>query len=196
MATHSAVMCKPDPASAGRRANNTWSGPDPNPAMTTCVCQRNRKVSSLAEPATSIRQTPAAASAATTAAAAAAAATAASAAAPAASAASAASAPLRNLFPDVGRAGVFLVEDVEGPQADVGDFFFAERDLRPDGIPRRRIRGRHSGRGGCPARERQRHADDSDNRYGFLATLSLRSLLLVRHCLVLPYLPADARRSG
>jgi hypothetical protein len=146
----------------------------------------------LADLATSPGQA-AAAAASATATAPSAAATAASA---AASAASAASAPLRNLFPDVGRAGVFLVEDVEGPQADVGDFFFTEGDLGQRGIPGRRIRDRHSGRRGCPARERQRHAHDSDNRYGLFATLSLRSLLLARHCLILPYLPADVRRSG
>jgi hypothetical protein len=172
------------------------AGSDPNPAITSCICQRDRNVlESLADGATSPGQAAAAASAATTAAAAAAAATAASAAAPA-TAAAATSAPLRNLFPDVGRAGVFLVEDVERPQADVGDFFLTEHDLGESGIPGRRIRTRHGGRGGCSARERQRRDSDSYNRYGLLVSFSLRSLLLVRHRLVLPYLPADVRGYG
>jgi hypothetical protein len=51
-------------------------------------------------------------------------------------------------------AGVFLVEDVERPQTDVGDFFLIERDLRRHDSPRRRIGGRHGRRSGCTASER------------------------------------------
>jgi hypothetical protein len=127
----------------------------------------------LADLATSPGQA-AAAAASATATAPSAAATAASA---AASAASAASAPLCNLFPEVGRAGVLLVEDVERPQADVGDFFLIESELGPAGVPGRCIRGRHSGCGRCAAGQRQRHADGSNHRDGFLPALSLRSVL-------------------
>jgi hypothetical protein len=141
------------------------------------------KCSRLTDAAIAPRQTTAAAS--TTSTAPSAAATATSAAAPATSAASAASTPLCNLFPDVGRAGVLLVEDVERPQANVGDFFFTERDLGRGDIPGGRIRGRHSSRRRRSARQRQRHADDSHHRYGFLPTLSLRSVLRMWHCRVL-----------
>src|SRR5262249_18364261 len=62
------------------------------------------------------------------------------------------------------------------------------------GTPRRSSGGRHGGRGGCAARQRQRHADDSNNRYGFLRMFSLRSTLRVRHSRVLPRLLANVRR--
>jgi hypothetical protein len=48
-------------------------------------------------------------------------------------------------------------------------------------VARRHIRYRSSGSCGCAARQRQRHADDSQHRYGFLPTLSLRSLLRLWH---------------
>jgi hypothetical protein len=69
------------------------------------------------------------------------------------------------LYPVPGRSGVFLVEDIECRQAYVGDLFLVERDFvtRGDG-PRRRIHGRHSGRRGRAARERQRHTDGSEHR--------------------------------
>src|SRR6516164_5429884 len=142
--------------------------------------QRNRSAPTLADTANSPRQAAAAASAA--------AASAASAAPAAAAAASG------EFFPKSGRSGVFLVEDVERPQADVGDFFLTESDLGRGGIPRRYFRGRHSGCCGCAARQRQRHADDSHHRYGFLRMFSLRSTLRVRHSRVLPRLLANVRR--
>ena len=154
---------------------------------------------SLADAANSPRQAAAAASAASAAAAAAACAAAAtasaatSAAAPAAAAA-AASAASGKLFAESGRSGVFLVEDVERPQADVGDFFLTESDLGRGGIPRRYICGRNSGCRGCAARQRQGHADDSHHRYDFLRMFSLRSTLRVRHSRVLPRLLANIRR--
>ena len=59
--------------------------------------------------------------------------------APAAAAASTASTPPSNLFAEPGVSGVFLIEDVEGPQADVGDFLLTEDDFTTHrGIPRRR----------------------------------------------------------
>ena len=162
----------------------------------TLRLQRNRSAPTLADTANSPRQTAAAASAAAASAAAsaaAAAASAASAAAPAAAAA-AASAASGKLFAESGRSSVFLVEDVERPQADVGDFFLTESDLGRGGIPRRYIRGRNSGCRGCAARKRQGHADDSHHRYDFLRMFSLRSTLRVRHSRVLPRLLANVRR--
>ena len=157
----------------------------------TLRLQRNRSAPTLADTANSPRQTAAAASAA---AASAAATTAAAAAASAASAAPTASAASGKSFAKSGRSGVFLVEDVERPQADVDDFFLTESDLGRGGIPRRYFRGRHSGCCGCAARQRQRHADDSNHWYGFLRKFSLRSTLRVRHSRVLPRLLANVRR--
>src|SRR5215831_4603790 len=153
-----------------------------NPAMTLRL-QRNRSAPSLADTANSPRQTAAAASAAAAAAAAA-----------AATAAPAASAAPGKFFPKSRRSGIFLVEDVERPQADVGDFFFTESDLGRGSIPRRYFCGRHSSCRGCAARQRQRHADDSNHRYGFLWIFSLRSTLRMRHSRVLPRLLANVRR--
>jgi hypothetical protein len=143
-----------------------------------------RKCRSLAKAAGA----PGQAAAATAPAAAATAATAAtsSAAAAAAAAASAAAAPsaataARILLAGARRWGVFLVEDVERPQADVGDLFLIERDLGRGGLPPRCILGRDGGRGGCTARQRQRHADGSHHRHNFFSTGSLRSLLRTWH---------------
>ena len=153
----------------------------------TLRLQRNRSAPTLADTANSPRQTAAAASAAAASAAAAAASTAS--AAPAAAAAASG-----KFFPESGRSGVFLVEDVERPQADVGDFFLIEGDLGRGGIPRRYFRRRHSSRRGRTARQRQRHADDSNHRYRFLRIFSLRSTLRMRHSRVLPRLLANVRR--
>jgi hypothetical protein len=70
-----------------------------------------------------------------------------------------------------GCSGGFLVEDVERPQADVGDFFLIEGDLGRSGIPGRHIRRRYGGCRGGAARQRQRYADDSHRRYDFFPTL-------------------------
>src|SRR5262249_35619197 len=115
-------------------------------------------------------------------------------AAPPAAAAAAASAASGKLFAESRRSGVFLVKDVERPQADVDDFFLAESDLGWGGIPRRYIRRRHSGCRGCAASQRQRHTDNPNHRYGFLRIFSLRSTLRLRHSRVLPRLLANIRR--
>jgi len=127
------------------------------------------KGSSLADSHAAHPKTAAAAAAAAAAPAAAAAAATATSATPAASAtaASAASAASGKSFPNSGRSGVFLVEDVERPQADVGDFFLTENDLGRGGIPRQYIRRWHSGCRRCAARQRQRHAGDTYYRYRF-----------------------------
>jgi hypothetical protein len=106
----------------------------------------------------------------------------------AASAASAASATSGILL--AGYYGVFLVEDVERPQAHVGDFFLTESELGGSRIPRRHIRGRHRGGGGCTARQRQRHPDGAHHRCDLFPSASLRSLPPTWH-VVLPCVPAN-----
>ena len=82
--------------------------------------------------------------------------------------------------------GVFLVEDIECRQADVGDFLLIESDFvtRGDGL-RRYYHCRPSGCCGCAARQRQRHPDGSQYRYSFLPIPSLRSMLRTWHIRVL-----------
>jgi hypothetical protein len=136
------------------------------------------------------------AASATATAAAAAATAAASAASAAASASSAAPTPAASgkLFAEPGRSGVLLVEDIECPQADVGDFLFIEGDLLTKREIRRRcLRCRHCSCCGCAARERQRHANGPQHGHRFLLTRSLRSLFRTWH-VVLPCLPANVRR--
>ena len=125
----------------------------------------------------------AAAAAATASAASAPAAPAATSAAPAAATASSAPAAARNLLPEPRRSGRFLIEDIEGAKAHVGDFLLVERDLRQGGILGRY--GRHicrsSGSRGCATGKRQRHADRSQKRHCFLPMLSLQNLPLTWH---------------
>lgn len=99
--------------------------------------------SPLAEAAGSPRQTAVAAAASTAPPASAAAAAAASAASAASAAAASAS---RKLYARLGCSRVFLVEDIERPQTDVGDFFLAESDFMTRyGLLRRHIRSRPTG---------------------------------------------------
>src|SRR5262249_56848685 len=81
----------------------------------------------------------------------------------------AAAAASGKFFPESGRSGVFLVEDVERPQADVGDFFLTESDLGRGGIPRRYFRGRHGGCCGCAARQRTQPPPAPPPRYPLLS---------------------------
>src|SRR5262249_53069472 len=213
LSTHAASLSRRRTTVRGRRLTlgpvplmqNTMAGSNPNPAMTNCVCQRNWNVLDVSRcgtlPTTSSSRSrrtrnrppppppphPAAPAAA---------APAASAPPAAAAAAASASATAGVLLAEPRRAGVFLVEDKERSQTDVGDFFFAERNLRRNGIMGWRIRGRHRGRRGRTARQRQRREGGSDNRHGLLASLSLRSLRLGRHNRVLPYLRVDVRVVG
>ena len=113
----------------------------------------------------------------------------------AAAAAAAPSAPLGDLRAERGRDRAFPVEHIERRQADVGDLFFSESELRRSGSPRRRVRGRR-GCCRCAARQRQRYADDSYHRYDFFRMFSLRSALRVRHSRVLPRLLANVPKSG
>src|SRR5205823_12800707 len=106
----------------------------------------------------------------------------------AASAAAAASAPSGILL--AGYLDVFLVEDVERPQAHVGDFFLTESELGGSRIPRRHISGRHRRGGGCTARQRQRPPDGAHHRYDLFPSGSLRSLPRTWH-IVLPCVLAN-----
>src|SRR5262249_43051735 len=106
--------------------------------------------------------------------------------APSTAAAAAAAGPRGLLYAELGFASVFLVEDVERGQADVGHFLFAEKDLVTlRCVLGRRVRRRAGVCRRCAARQRQGHAGDAQYRYGLAQTLSLRSLLRLRHSRVL-----------
>ena len=63
--------------------------------------------------------------------------------------------------------GVFLVEDKERRQTDVGELFLTERDfVRRCGLLQRQIRGRRAGRRGCATSHRQQPSS-SQNRNRF-----------------------------
>jgi hypothetical protein len=127
----------------------------------------------LAPAASSLRQTAAAAAAST-------------ASAPS-TASTASTASPRELHAGLRCSGVFLVEDIESRQADVGNFLLAERNHRTRcDVLRGNIRHRRRGR--SAACHRQRHPGDSEHRQGFPHTLSLRSLLPMRHSGDLLYL--------
>ena len=127
----------------------------------------------LADAARTPRQAAAAATATPAAAATSGAATATS----AASAAAATSAATGHLLTEPRSAGVLLVENEERSQADVGDLLLAESKSRARrGILRRHVRHRTGGCRRCAARQRQRHANDSQRRDDFFPAL------LLRHC--------------
>jgi hypothetical protein len=169
---------RPPPMSAARQVTlklrRRPSCAKPNPSASTSSAPQNHMVAEITGPGSSPvcsitqprapRSAPAAAApaapdeepnASSTASAAAAASTAAATSAAAAASAAAAPTASGKLYPGLGSSGVFPVEDIERRQAYVGDFFLVERDFvtRGDG-PRRCIRGRHSGRRGCAARQR------------------------------------------
>jgi hypothetical protein len=137
-----------------------WAGSTMvEPATTNCILLEKRF--GLAEAAPSVGQataaTPAAASTAG-------APSPAASAAAASAAAAAAAATLGDFIAKLGLCGVFLVEDVERPQTDVGDFLLTEIDF----VTRGGILGRHvcrrCGRCGRSAHERERHSGDSQHR--------------------------------
>jgi hypothetical protein len=106
--------------------------------------------------------------------------------APSASAASAAAAsaasPPSHLLTGLGLRGVFLVENVECREADVGELFLTEEDF----LTRRGILGRciccwSARRCGRSSYQRKGHPGDSKDREGLLQTRLLRRLLLLRH---------------
>jgi hypothetical protein len=149
------------------------------PGHDETIRQRNRTAPELSADAA---RTPRQAAAAATAAAATTAATSGAATATSAtSAAAATSAATGHLLTEPRSAGVLLVENEERSQADVGDLLLAEGEPRSRrGIFRRHVRHRTGRCRRCAARQRQRHANDSQRRYDFFPALSLRSLL--RHC--------------
>jgi hypothetical protein len=106
----------------------------------------------------------------------------ASAASPATASAASAASPPGKFFADFRCSGVLLVEDIECRQADVRDFLLTESDfVTRYGVPRRYVRCWPTGSRRCAARKNQRHPSDSQHRYGFPRTLSLRGVLRMRH---------------
>jgi hypothetical protein len=96
---------------------------------------------------------------------------------PSASAAARASAPttapVGHLYTSLQCCVVLFVEDVEGRQVDVGNFFLTEEEfVMRCGILRWHIHCRSSRRCGCSARHRQRYAGDSQDGCGSLPTSS------------------------
>lgn len=125
--------------------------------------------SSLAGAATASRPTPSATAAATTAAAASPAAT--------ATAAPAAATPAApgELVAGLGRRSAFLIEHIEGRQADVGNLFLTEEEL----MLWYRVLRRHIGRrsASCcrrPTGHSERYAGDSQNGDGLAPAVSFR----------------------
>jgi hypothetical protein len=166
-----------------------------DPAITHSCVGLSKKRPGLAHPAASSPRYAAttvnAAAAATRATytASAAAATSASSAAAATSAAAAPATP-GQLYAALSRCCVFLVEQIERGQTDVGEFFFTEhRDrLARREVIRLNVRGRH-GRCGCAPHQRKTQPGGPHRRYGGLGrTLPLRSLLHPWHSRILPYL--------
>jgi hypothetical protein len=93
-----------------------------------------------------------------------------------------AASPPGKFFADFRCSGVLLVEDIECRQADVRDFLLTESDfVTRCGVPRRYVRCWPTGSRRCAARKSQRHPSDSQHRYGFPRTLSLRGVLRMRH---------------
>jgi len=167
-------QCKQDIGWPGRR----WSS---RPSRSAPINVGDRWFR-LADGATSPPK--AAAAAATTTATAATAPAAAATSAAAAASAAAATTPSEFLA-ELGLRGVFLVEDIEGRQAHVGDFFLAEKDfVRRREILRLYVGRRSAGGCGCSAHQRKGYAGNSGNaqrRQGLPPTGSLRSLLRTRH---------------
>src|SRR6516225_3650011 len=83
------------------------------------------------------------------------------------------------------RSVVFVVKDIESRQTNVGDFFLIESNCR---VRRQNIARRTNGRSGRAARQRQRPSD-SQYRYGFRPTLSLRISLAMQHGGGFPFHP-------
>ena len=78
-----------------------------------------------------------------------------------------------------------MVKGVESRQTNVGDFFLIESNCR---VRRQSIARRTNGHSGRAARQRQRPSD-SQYRYGFRPTLSLRISLAMRHDGDFPFHP-------
>ncbi len=180
LAAYSAVIRGADPRSRVRGATNKIGQPRSSntrqgrPASVTVAVKRSPLAGAATSPG------PAATSAAATAAAGSPAASATTTAATASTAA--ASATPGKFFAYARCRGVFLVEDVERRQADVGNLLLTEKDfVMRQGILRRYVRRRSAGRRGCSTRQRQRHPGYSQHGYGFPPTVPFRSLLRTRH---------------
>ena len=88
---------------------------------------------------------------------------------------------------------MFLVEDIERRQTNVGDVFLNQSDFGMcHCVPRRYIHCGPTGSCGRVAHQRQRHPRNAQDRRGFPPTLWFRNVLGTRHGKVLPYVRADA----
>jgi hypothetical protein len=82
--------------------------------------------------------------------------------------------PVGRLYASLERCVVLMVEDVEGRQVDVGNFFLTEEELvMRSGILHRHIHRRSSSRCGCSAGHRQRHSGDTQGGGRSVPTVSL-----------------------
>jgi hypothetical protein len=73
------------------------------------------------------------------------------------------------LYAGLGCPDVFLVEDIERRQGNVGNFLLTKSDF---GVPGRHVHCRSSGYRGCAARHRQRQSGGPQQGYGACSTLS------------------------
>src|SRR6516162_10276617 len=77
-----------------------------------------------------------------------------------------------DFFADPRHRVVLLVKDVEGRQADIGNFFLTEEEfVMGCGVLHRQIHFRSSSRRGCSAGHCQRHSGDSQRGCGSLPTV-------------------------
>jgi len=87
---------------------------------------------------------------------------------------------------------MFLVEDIERRQTNVGDVLLNQSDFGMcHCVPRRYIHCGPTGSCGRVAHQRQRHPRNAQDRRGFPPTLWFRNVLGTRHSKVLPYVRAD-----
>src|SRR5262245_33166921 len=91
------------------------------------------------------------------------------------------------LYVGPGCPDVFLVEDIERRQGNVGNFLLTKSDfLALSGVPGRHVGWLSCGYRRCAARQRQGQPGGPQQGHGAGSTLPLRSLLLVRHGGILP----------
>src|SRR5262245_53490072 len=91
------------------------------------------------------------------------------------------------LYVGPGCPDVFLVEDIERRQGNVGNFLLTKSDfLALSGVPGRHVGWLSCGYRRCAARQRQGQPGGPQQGHGAGSTLPLRSLLRVRHGGILP----------
>jgi hypothetical protein len=82
--------------------------------------------------------------------------------------------PVSRLYATPKRCVILIVEDVEGRQVDVGNFFLTEEELvMRCGVLHRHIHRRSSSRCGCTAGHCQRHSSETQGRCRSVPAVSL-----------------------